>query len=431
MLKYDIAIIGSGILGTTISYWLSTLTTLKICVIDKEHHEAMHASSRNTGVIHSPFYIDPNKKKIAAKSAFLSYDLWKTMAIQNEVPWLELGTIEVALNEKQHNTLEKYLNWGIENGLDKNELHLFDRNQISAKEPNVKCYSGIYCPRDVSTDYGILTHIVKNHSAQNKTDFIFNFEVKNIVDSLDHIKLIFENGKELITNFVINCAGGNSLNIAQKFNLASEYSHINFRGEYMIASNDHGNLVNTNIYSVPEFEEYPFLDPHWIKRSNGITEIGPTAVPVLTPETYDGCINNFRDIFYLFKYINKNTFKILFNSDFLALASKEFLSSISTTRLVNRIQKFIPDADPKYFVNKGTAGIRSQIILNDGTFMHDILELYGDNSLHIINYNSPGATGAPAYSAYIITKLYEQGFIKLENNAKNIWNYEKLVDAGN
>jgi len=36
MQKYDIAIIGGGVLGTTISYWLSTLYDLKICIIEKE-----------------------------------------------------------------------------------------------------------------------------------------------------------------------------------------------------------------------------------------------------------------------------------------------------------------------------------------------------------------------------------------------------------
>jgi len=34
--KYDIAIIGGGILGNTFSYWLSTLYDLKICVVEKE-----------------------------------------------------------------------------------------------------------------------------------------------------------------------------------------------------------------------------------------------------------------------------------------------------------------------------------------------------------------------------------------------------------
>nr|AIE99706.1 hypothetical protein [uncultured marine thaumarchaeote KM3_115_G03] len=86
MQKYDIAIIGGGILGTTISYWLSTLYDLKICVIEKEPDVALHASTRNSGVIHYPFYINSKQKKNFAKAAFLSHEMWKSLA--NEKKYL-------------------------------------------------------------------------------------------------------------------------------------------------------------------------------------------------------------------------------------------------------------------------------------------------------------------------------------------------------
>lgn len=432
MPKFDIIIIGAGILGTTLSYWLSSLTDLKICVIDKEFTVARHASSRNTGLIHSPFYIDPDKKKTIAKSSFLSHDLWKSIANKNEIPWLEVGTIEVALNETQHNILEMYLDWGTNNGLNESELSILDQNQISKKEPHVKCYSGLYCTKDVSTNYGLLTNAMKQYSEKNDTSFIFNFEIKYVVNSLDDIKLISKNNDVLIAKFVINCAGGYSLDLAKKFDTANEYASINFRGEYLTASQNHGTLVNTNVYSVPKFLDYPFLDPHWIKKSDGSTEIGPNAIPVPTPETYCGYIENFNDVIRsIFKHINKNTLRLILDSNFLELVSKEFLSSVSKTSMVKRIKKFIPDTNSRYFSNNGTSGIRSQIICPDGTFMNDILEIYNSNSVHILNYNSPGATGAPAYSAFIVKKLYKKGFIKIKNNANGIWNYEKLIDLSN
>jgi len=109
MQKYDIAIIGGGILGTTISYWLSTLYDLKICLIEKEHDVALHSSTRNSGVIHYPFYIDHKKKKNFARAAFLSHDMWKVLANENNIPWVQGGTIEIALDEEQHKTLDKYM----------------------------------------------------------------------------------------------------------------------------------------------------------------------------------------------------------------------------------------------------------------------------------------------------------------------------------
>jgi hypothetical protein len=35
----------------------------------------------------------------------------------------------------------------------------------------------------------------------------------------------------------------------------------------------------------------------------------------------------------------------------------------------------------------------------------------GSRSIHIANYNSPGATGAPAFSAYIYTLAEEKGYL--------------------
>jgi len=148
VVKYDVAIIGGGILGTSISYWLSSLFDMQVCVIDKESDVGMHASSRNTGVVHSPFYLDPQKKEILAKSAFLSYDLWKTLAEKRELPWKMVGTLEVALNEDQHKILEKYMRWGVNNGIPQNDLELLDGNEVLKKEPNVSCHSAVFSKRD-------------------------------------------------------------------------------------------------------------------------------------------------------------------------------------------------------------------------------------------------------------------------------------------
>ena len=122
MKKFDFAIIGGGILGTSISYWISNLYDYDVCVIEKESDVAKHTSGRNTGVVHTPFYLDPEKKKIFAKSSQISHQLWKTLAEKTSSPWNDVGTIEIALDETQHKTLEKYQKWGIQNGVSEENL---------------------------------------------------------------------------------------------------------------------------------------------------------------------------------------------------------------------------------------------------------------------------------------------------------------------
>jgi len=115
----------------------------------------------------------------------------------------------------------------------------------------------------------------------------------------------------------------------------------------------------------------------------------------------------------------------LTNRDFLKLISTEFLSSVSKSAMVHRLQQFIPKVQPECFNKHGTAGIRTPVISPKGEFVKDILELLGKNSFHIVNYNSPGATGAPAYSAFIIKKLQDKGFLDYSKKPKeSFWDFE-------
>jgi len=428
--NFDIAIIGGGILGTTISYWISNIYDSSVCVIDKEPDVAKHTSGRNTGVVHTPFYLDPQKKKIFAKSAHISRNLWKTLAVQTQSPWMEIGTIEVAIDELQHKTLEKYQKWGIENGANADSLSILDSSGLKQKEKNLECYSGLLCKDDVSTDYSKLTQEIKNISIQNSTEFIFQKTVKSFQQKNDSVQINFTDNSSIECKYIINCSGGNSLDIAKQFDLFESYSDLHFRGEYWIADSNYADIVKTNIYSVARHPEFPFLDPHWIKRANGTTEIGPNAVPVPTPETYDGFVTDIQTtISKLGDILTGGAKKLFLNPDFLSLITHEFRSSISKDAMVQRVMNFIPSLEPNYFTKKGTAGIRTPVISPEGNFIPDVLEREGQNSFHIVNYNSPGATGAPAYSALVVKKLQDKGFLKNPKSQKNsLWDFNSIIE---
>ena len=430
MQKYDIAIIGGGILGTTISYWLSTLYDLKICVIEKEPDVALHASTRNSGVIHYPFYINSKQKKNFAKAAFLSHEMWKSLANEKKIPWVQGGTIEIALDEEQHKTLEKYMIFGKENGLTEDDISILDSNQLKQKEPNLTCHSGLYCTKEGSTNYGMLTKAVTELAKKNGINFLLKHNVEYVEETSNEVNMIFSDNSSITTNFVINCAGGNSLDIAKKFGLLDGYSDLHFRGEYWVADSDIKNLVKTNIYTVPRYPEFPFLDPHWIKKANGETEIGPNAVPVDSPEAYDSFITDIPTaLSKISDIVTGSARRLILNPDFISLVSKEFLSSVSKSAMVERVKKFIPGIKPGNFSKRGTSGIRTPVISPQWKFVSEMIEIEGKYSFHIVNYNTPGATGAPAYSAFVVKKLQEKGILARSKNQKNsIWNFDKIFE---
>ncbi len=411
--QYDVVIVGAGVLGSCIAYWISSTCNASVCVVEKEMLPAEHASSRNTGVVHSPFYIDPKKKSKMARTSLRSYDMWKKIASENKLPWKKTGLLELAVKPEQDATLEKYSKWAYENGMPKEEMHLLDGEQVKKMEPNIRCHSGLYCPREVSTDFGALTKNMVSESQKTGAEYMMGMKLVAIKPLADGCEIEFKGGAKITCGYLVNCAGANSLDIAKMLECATSYTDMHFRGEYWVCCQKYERMVNTTVYTVAEFPNYPFLDPHWIKKADGTVEVGPNAVPVLDPELYAGYVGNIPTMLSKMSQILRGgTLKLLTNSEFLSLVSKEWHSSLSKSAMIRRIQSFIPDVRPNFFSNRGTAGIRTPLISSDGAFVSDILEEYGDHSLHIINYNSPGATGAPSYTEEIVKGLYAKGILE-------------------
>lgn len=375
----DVVIVGGGILGTSLAHCLSQLYDGDICVLEKEDRVASHASSRNTGVLHRPFYLDPAKKRVFAKSASIMYGIWKDYAAKNGLPWLEVGTLEIALEEEQYKQLEKYLEWGESNGIDRKDLSLLSRSEVKNSEPNVECIAALHCKSDTAVDYGRFTEQLKMDAEANGAKFILNSPVELVKEEDGYVGIYVKNlSKPIMSKLMINCAGGNSVDIAHMLSVGKEYTDLHFRGEYWIADQPYTSIVNTNIYSVPRHPSFPFLDPHWIIRVDGTRQIGPNAVPVAGPNAYEGMAIDANELISkIMEMLQGGTRKLVLNREFLSLLWDEWMSSLSKDAMIKRVQRFIPKLKSEYFTRKGIAGIRSPVIDNTGNFVPDTIELEG------------------------------------------------------
>lgn len=212
--------------------------------------------------------------------------------------------------------------------------------------------------------------------------------------------------------FLINAAGGESIDIAHDAGLADELTDVHFRGEYWRAPAEYAGLTRTSVYSVPEFPDYPFLDPHWVVRVDGSCEIGPNAVPVFSPYGYDHAENVREFLPKSMELLGSGAAKAILDRQFQSLVLNEIRSSLSKSAMVDRVRRFLPRIDPDKITEKGTAGIRSSVIGADGKFVPDVvLADDSESSLHILNYNSPGATGVLPFSLHVIGRLQGAGFL--------------------
>ena len=430
-MQADIAIIGGGILGTSLSYFLAHLNPEKrIVVVEQEPDVARHTSSRNTGKVHAPYLYNPEKKRIFAKAAYAGFDMWKTYAGIKGLPFKEDGVIEVSLDGKGRQVLEKYMRWGRANGLTEDDMELLDGDGVREREPEISCESAIFCSRDGSVDYGQLTGALKEDSIEAGADFVLNNKAIGIRERED-IQISLNNSETIHAGFVINAAGGEAMDIAHKLGAARDYTDVHFRGEYWIAPEEYRGLTSASVYSVPEFPEYPFLDPHWIIRVDGGCEIGPNAVPVFSPYGYDSIENIKEFVPKMLEMLDSGARKAVFDSQFQSLALSEIASSVSKTAMVHRVQRFLPKISPRKFTEKGFAGIRSSVINRDGKFEPDVILEKRERALSILNYNSPGATGVLPFCASLVDQLGAEGFLQYDGSIDDCgpWRFSDIIES--
>lgn len=467
---YHVVIIGGGILGCSIAYLLSYNlgAGTRILLIEQEVSAALHASSRNTGKVHSPFLYDPSKRKLFARSASIGFDMLSDYCQSRHLPFIKDGILEVATDEYGIPHLHRYLEWGYSNGLSQEELQYLDKQEVAGLEPNVRCTGAIHCTKDASVNYGEITRCLLTDARNIGCEVMFGTKLvsvksgehsyldqcfvnpQNSIRQEKHYRIIrlkllqkrniqektwsaavkqgsfpFTNteanignsttGKqrlslvELSADYLINVAGGAALNIAHGMGLAKDFAALHFRGEYWVAPSSLMDLTKKSIYSVPHYPEYPFLDPHWVVRIDGRREVGPNAVLVSGPFAYDWNQNMRLILPKIIESIRDTGVISLFtDKKFVTLALHELKSSLSKKVMINRVKRFLPALDPSQFTKRGTSGIRSSLVGLDGKFVPDIFIVENEDSVHILNYNSPGATGALPMAALIVDRIIKQ-----------------------
>jgi len=381
--------------------------------------------------------------------------MWKDYAAARRLPWLQVSTFEVATRDEGVSRLEKYLKWGLENGMGEDELAILTPEDVRRYEPNIRCRGAIWSKTDTAVDYRAFTQSVREDAEAAGATFLLGTKVTSVVVAGDLLKIRLadpgggpvhidprrrirariDRGREpLLSRFLINCAGGNSIDLAHRLGVGLEYTDLHFRGEYWEIDPAYHFLAGRNIYTVPRHPDLPFLDPHWIVRADGRREIGPNAVPVPGPYTYRGFFDDPAQLGQkLLESPRRNKLKLLVNPDFVTLAAEEWASSISKGVMAKRAQQFLPALRVKYLTRPGTAGVRASVIDRDGRFVKEAIELAGPHSYHITNYNSPGATGAPAYAAWSVHRLARAGHLdhlkRKTGKTTGLWDFDSVCDA--
>ena len=101
----DFLIIGAGIVGISLGIeLLNQHSGKKIIIVDKEGQPGVHASGRNSGVLHAGFYYSPDSLK--AKFCKQGNIALKKFCKENNLKILETGKVVVCQNEQDVKRLQ-------------------------------------------------------------------------------------------------------------------------------------------------------------------------------------------------------------------------------------------------------------------------------------------------------------------------------------
>ena len=387
---YTHAVVGAGIVGLSVALKLQSLGN-NVLVLDKETSPGIHQSGRNSGVIHSGIYYKPNSFK--SNLCIRGRELLLEFLEEENIPFRLEGKIVVDPDINKLSSLEERATQ-----LSMEDVKVLEKSDILTLEPYCKFDNALHVPQAGVVDYGVVTKkLASKFQALGGTIEYFQ-KIKSIkIDN--NLKILESNNSIFHSEFLINCAGLYSDNIAQLDNVEPELRIIPFRGEYFTIAEEKSHLVNNMIYPISD-PDLPFLGIHLTKTVDNKIEAGPNAVLAFAKEGYD------------WSKINISEFsKTIFYSGMWKLGRKYFSTGISEMyRSLNKdvflreILKYIPEITKKDLTPR-IAGVRAQAVGKDGSLIDDFVFERKDQSLHVLNAPSPAATASLAIGEHIVKEL--------------------------
>lgn len=244
--KYDVVVVGGGVVGSAIARELSKLQ-LDLCLMEKGSDVATGTSKANSGIIHAGYSAADGTLKaelnVRANPAFdkLSEDL--------KVPFDRVGSLVVGLSEEDEEKLLEEKKQGEARGIE--GLRIISEKELKEKEPEIHpdARSALYAETaGVISPYKFTIALAEN-AALNGADVMLNTEVQDIITEEDRVQGVITSRGEISCSVVINAAGLYADEIAAM--VGEEYRITPRKGEYHLYDKEHGDFVNHVIFPMP------------------------------------------------------------------------------------------------------------------------------------------------------------------------------------
>jgi L-2-hydroxyglutarate oxidase LhgO len=380
--RTDVLVVGGGIIGLTIARELLLAGRGEVLVLEKEPDLGMHASGRNSGVLHAGIYYAPDSSK--ARTCLAGNRLMRAFCKEKGLPLLECGKVIVARSETELPTLEELHRRAIANGA---RVRLVDERELAEIEPMARTTGkALHALDTAAVDPKAVLRALRTELEAGGA---------RIVTSCRFLGRAGPDGAQTTQGTIryrrlVNAAGAHCDEVARAFGIAEHYRLIPFKGIYRKLRPGANFPVNGNIYPVPDIRN-PFLGIHFSRSVHGDVYLGPTAIPALGRENYG-----------LLRGAGGEAFAIALADAALFLSNRKF-----RTVALTEPRKYLPaffhrDAarlvrryDPALFDAADKVGIRPQLVdWRTKELVMDFLVEAKDATVHVLNPISPAFTSS-------------------------------------
>ncbi|MBP3890852.1 MAG: NAD(P)/FAD-dependent oxidoreductase [Solobacterium sp.] len=370
-MKYDITIIGSGIIGSSIAYRLSKYDC-SILVVDKENDVANEVSMANSAIVHAGH--DPEEGTLKGKLNVLGSRMYPQLCKDIGAHYKPVGAFTVMHSKEQQATFDALVERAKARDI---PYEVLSAEEAKKQEPNLT--DEVIQVLSMPTTAIVIPWEVALKQLQvavlNGTEVKLNCEVQSITPNEDGYTLHTNQG-EIETKIIINSAGLYADEVARMVGLEVE-DVIPRRGEYFVLSHDAKNFAHHIIYPIPTAKGKGILAVPTVDEN---ILLGPNAEGI---EDKQGVNTTIEGLNYI---------------------RKELLTSVKNVPFYNIIRTF--------------AGIRPSIASKDF-----IIEKPIENFINLLGIDSPGIASAPAIAEYVEELLELPYPIKENYETKNPYTF--------
>ncbi|MBX6362385.1 MAG: FAD-dependent oxidoreductase [Gemmatimonadetes bacterium] len=377
----DFVIIGGGIVGLGLALEARRRhPRARLVLLEKEPACGLHASGRNSGVLHAGFYYTADSLK--ARFTRIGQERLIRYCRERGLRVNACGKLVVARTEAELPGLDELLRRGRANGVALEEVTAAEARKL---EPNARTVErALFSPSTASVDpEEVVDSLVRDARAAGisvRTDTAY------LGRRGDGVRT---SAGDISAGYVVNAAGLHADRIARDFGFAAKHAIVPFRGLYLYAERADG-FLRRHVYPVPDLR-HPFLDVHFTVTVSGKVKIGPTAFPALWREHYEG-LGNFRAVEFL--EVGRRTAGLFLANafEFRRLAWRELPKSWKRG-LVARAQELVAPPIAGFRWHWGRPGLRAQLVDLAARRLEMDFRCEGDDrSFHVLNAVSPGFT---------------------------------------